>query len=160
MQSTTRKAAMQSLNELLEQSAARFGARRFAVDSASGAELSFSALQEQAASVGAALQQRLAIAPGRHVALLLPNCLELLPAYFGILRAGCVAVPINARLKAEELQFILSDCEAEAVFVHPATWKPAQQALAALNWRKPIVRYSARTFHASARIGLARMSIA
>ena len=74
-----------------------------------------------------------------HIALLLPNCLEILPAYFGILRAGCVAVPVNARLKAEELQFILGDCEAEAVFVHPATWNAAREALKTLGSRMPVI---------------------
>src|SRR5947207_84410 len=115
----------ENLSQLLDFAAEQFAARRFAVDSETGVELSFSALQHSAQRVAAALIGRFKIAPKAHVALLMPNCLEILPAYFGILRSGCVAVPINARLKADELQFILADAEAQAVFVHPATWKPA-----------------------------------
>jgi long-chain acyl-CoA synthetase len=130
---------VQTLPELLSRAAAAYGAKRFAVDSSTHAELSFAELDAAASAVADALRERFAIQPGQHVALLLPNCLEILPAYFGILRAGCVAVPINARLKADELKFILGDCEARAVFVHPGTWKPAQDALQALNWAKPII---------------------
>jgi len=128
-----------NLLALLHSSASRFGDRRFAVDAESGRELSFNSLSVSAERIAAALASRIQIAPGQHAALLMPNCLELLPAYFGILRAGCVAVPVNARLKAEELEFILGDAEAQVVFVHPATWKPAQLALKALNWAKPVI---------------------
>jgi len=128
-----------NLTELLKSAAARFGSKRFAVDASSGTELSFDGLKNASERVASALKSRLKIGCHEHVAMLMPNCLELLPAYFGILRAGCVAVPVNARLKAEELQFILGDCEAQAVFVHPATWKPAQIALKLLNWNKPVI---------------------
>jgi len=131
--------ANQGLPELLSRSAGLYGKRRFAVDAATRAEISFAGLQEASGVLARALGERLGVEHGQHVAILMPNCLEILPAYFGILRAGCVAVPVNARLKSDELQFILGDCEAQAVFVHPATWKPAQEALKALNWQKPVI---------------------
>jgi acyl-CoA synthetase (AMP-forming)/AMP-acid ligase II len=130
---------IQNLSALLQASAAKFGAKRFAVDGESGRELSFAGLNEASQAIASALKKRFNLGSHEHVAILMPNCLELLPTYFGILRAGCVAVPVNARLKADELQFILGDCEAQAVFVHPATWKPAQEALKALNWKKPVI---------------------
>ena len=37
---------------------------------------------------------------GDKVAILLMNCLDWLPIYFGILRAGCMAVPLNFRYTA------------------------------------------------------------
>lgn len=129
----------QSLLELLSQSASLYGDRRFAVDTATRAEISFAGLHQASSILARVLRERFEIQPGQHAAILMPNCLEILPAYFGILRAGCVAVPINARLKSDELRFILGDCEAQAVFVHPATWRPAQEALKSLNWQKPIL---------------------
>ena len=39
---------------------------------------------------------------GTKVAILLMNCLEWLPIYFGILKAGCIAVPMNFRYSSEE----------------------------------------------------------
>ncbi|HEY3320694.1 MAG TPA: class I adenylate-forming enzyme family protein [Planctomycetota bacterium] len=131
--------AASELTALLDKAAAEFGGKRFAVDAATGATLSFAGLKSASEAVANTLVRRFRIQPRQQVALLLPNCLELLPAYFGILHAGCVAVPINARLKADELQFILGDCEAQACFVHPATWKPAQEALRALRWDKPVI---------------------
>jgi long-chain acyl-CoA synthetase len=47
--------------------------------------------------------------PGDPVALQLPNIPQFLIAYFGILKAGCVVVPLNVLLKAPEVEFHLSD---------------------------------------------------
>ena len=41
---------------------------------------------------------------GTKVAILLMNCLEWLPIYFGILKAGCVAVPMNFRYSSDEIE--------------------------------------------------------
>ena len=38
---------------------------------------------------------------GDKVAILLMNCLEWLPIYFGILKAGCIAVPMNFRYASD-----------------------------------------------------------
>ena len=38
---------------------------------------------------------------GDKIAILLMNCLEWLPIYFGILKAGCMAVPLNFRYTAD-----------------------------------------------------------
>ena len=35
------------------------------------------------------------------------NCLEWLPIYFGILKSGAVAVPLNFRYTAEEIKYCL-----------------------------------------------------
>ncbi len=47
------------------------------------------------------------------VGILLMNCLEWLPLYFGILKAGCIAVPLNFRYAADEIQYCcdLADIE-------------------------------------------------
>ena len=49
---------------------------------------------------------------GDKVAILLMNSLEWLPIYFGILKAGAVAVPLNYRYTAEEIKYCLekADC--------------------------------------------------
>ena len=47
------------------------------------------------------------IGKGDKVAILLMNCLEWLPIYFGILKAGAVAVPLNFRYTAEEIKYCL-----------------------------------------------------
>lgn len=47
------------------------------------------------------------IRKGDKVAILLMNCLEWLPIYFGILKAGAVAVPLNYRYTADEIKYCL-----------------------------------------------------
>jgi long-chain acyl-CoA synthetase len=56
------------------------------------------------------------IAPGSAVGLMLPNVPQFPIVYFGILRAGCVAVPMNVLLKAPEVHYYLQDSGAEAFF--------------------------------------------
>ncbi len=58
--------------------------------------------------------------PGDRVAFLSTNCHRLLEAYYGVLEAGCVLVPLNVRLGAQELSFVLNDAQARFLFVEPA----------------------------------------
>src|SRR5262249_50585542 len=57
--------------------------------------------------------------PGDAVALQVPNIPQLLIAYFGILKAGAVAVPLNVLLKAPEVAFHLGDSSAKILI----TWE-------------------------------------
>ena len=45
------------------------------------------------------------IKKGDKVAILLMNCLEWLPIYFGILKTGALAVPLNYRYTSEEIKY-------------------------------------------------------
>ena len=56
---------------------------------------------------------------GTKVALLLMNCLEWLPLYFGVLKAGCVVVPMNFRYSADEIQYCLSLADVEVLVFGP-----------------------------------------
>ena len=52
------------------------------------------------------------IKKGDKVGILLMNCLDWLPIYFGILKTGALAVPMNYRYSADEIQYCteLADC--------------------------------------------------
>jgi fatty-acyl-CoA synthase len=54
---------------------------------------------------------------GDRVAFLSLNCHRLLEAYFGVLEAGCVLLPLNIRLAASELAYILNDSGAAVLFL-------------------------------------------
>ena len=56
---------------------------------------------------------------GTKVAILLMNCLEWLPIYFGILKAGCIAVPMNFRYSADEIQYCLDLADVEVLVFGP-----------------------------------------
>ncbi|HTW57695.1 MAG TPA: long-chain-fatty-acid--CoA ligase [Terriglobales bacterium] len=55
--------------------------------------------------------------PGDRVAFLSLNCHRLLEAYFGVLEAGCILLPLNIRLAAPELTYILNDSGATMLFL-------------------------------------------
>jgi len=56
---------------------------------------------------------------GTKVAVLLMNCLEWLPIYFGILKAGCIAVPMNFRYSSEEIKYCLGLADVEVLVFGP-----------------------------------------
>lgn len=56
---------------------------------------------------------------GDKVAILLMNCLEWLPIYFGILKTGALAVPLNFRYSAEEIQYCLDLAEVDILVFGP-----------------------------------------
>ncbi len=59
------------------------------------------------------------IKKGDKVAILLMNCLEWLPIYFGILKTGAIAVPLNFRYTADEIKYCLELSETKALIFGP-----------------------------------------
>ena len=59
------------------------------------------------------------IKKGNKVAILLMNCLEWLPIYFGILKTGALAVPLNFRNAPDEIQYCLKLAEADVLVFGP-----------------------------------------
>lgn len=55
--------------------------------------------------------------PGDRIAFLSTNCHRLLEAYYGVLEAGCILLPLNVRLSPQELAFVLNDAQARFLFV-------------------------------------------
>ncbi len=56
---------------------------------------------------------------GDKVAILMFNCLEWLPIYFGILKSGAIAVPFNFRYTAKEISYCLNLAEVNVLFFGP-----------------------------------------
>ena len=56
---------------------------------------------------------------GDKVAILLMNCLEWLPIYFGVLRTGAMAVPLNYRYTADEIRYCLDLSDASVLVFGP-----------------------------------------
>ena len=70
-------------------------------------QITWSVFDEKANRVANMLIER-GIKKGQKCAILLMNCLEWLPIYFGILKAGAIAVPLNFRFDAEEIDYCLN----------------------------------------------------
>jgi len=93
---------------LLAKRAELNGEREAYIDSASGLRLSFSELNSRSNKLANALVES-GVKQGDRVALLLMNSPEFMTAYFAIAKMGGVVVPLNWRLVADELEFILKD---------------------------------------------------
>ena len=77
--------------------------------------------------------RRLGVQPGDRVALLLPTLPEYVPAYFGILGAGAVVVPINPRARAPEIRHIVEDCGVRSAIAHVDAVDEVRKAAANLS---------------------------
>jgi fatty-acyl-CoA synthase len=71
---------------------------------------------DRALRLAGALRQT-GVLPGDRVAFLSTNCHRLLEAYYGVLEAGAVLLPLNIRLTPNELAYILNDAGATILFV-------------------------------------------
>ena len=71
---------------------------------------------------------------GDKVAILLMNCLDWLPIYFGILKTGALAVPLNFRYTAEEIAYCVDKADASVlVFGSAANVPPLPTATNSLS---------------------------
>ncbi len=59
------------------------------------------------------------IKKGEKVAIIMYNCLEWLPIYFGVLKAGAIAVPFNFRYDAEEILYCAELAEVDMIVFGP-----------------------------------------
>ncbi len=81
-------------------------------------EITWSVFDEKANRVANMLLSR-GIRKGQKVAILLMNCLEWLPIYFGILKAGAIAVPLNFRYTSDEIDYCLKLADVDVLFFGP-----------------------------------------
>ncbi|MGQ0466392.1 MAG: AMP-binding protein [Sporichthyaceae bacterium] len=101
-----------TIGSLLERAAQAYGPRTAIVSG--DRRISYSETIEEIRRAGRALLGE-GLVPGDRVALLMPDRPEVLFAYYGALWAGLAVVPINARLGAEDQQYILGDSGAKVV---------------------------------------------
>lgn len=56
---------------------------------------------------------------GTKVGILMMNCIEFLPVYFGVLKAGMIVVPMNYRYASDEILYCLKLADVEMLFFGP-----------------------------------------
>jgi long-chain acyl-CoA synthetase len=106
-------------------------------------EITYEGLDALANAYARAFVER-GLKPGERVAILSANRSEYLAAYFAIMRAGLVAVPVNFKFPRQTIHFILKDCGARLVFCDRARLADVPPELPANNFDgevDEIVRY-------------------
>jgi long-chain acyl-CoA synthetase len=94
-------------------------------------EFSYAQLDRMANGVARALAGR-GLARGDRIAILSANRAEYLAAYYGTMRAGLVAVPVNFKFPRQTIHFILTDCGAKLVFCDAPRRQDCLPGLAAI----------------------------
>jgi long-chain acyl-CoA synthetase len=89
--------------------AARAHGERPAIALGAEDRLDFAGFARRTGALGEGLRRRFGLAPGDRVALVMRNHLDYLPLLYGAWWAGLVAVPVNSKLHAKEIAFILAD---------------------------------------------------
>jgi len=96
----------------------RYGEKTAIILQEYGEHQSFAELDERANRVASALVER-GVEPDDRVALFLPNTLQFPETFFGAIRAGAVPVPLNLRMDAETLTYILEDADVDHLVTSP-----------------------------------------
>ncbi len=81
-------------------------------------EITWEVFNEKANRLANMLQQN-GIGKGKKVAILLMNCLDWLPIYFGILKTGALAVPLNFRYSSDEIEYCVKLAQADVLIFGP-----------------------------------------
>ena len=95
-----------------------------------GGSLTFREVDQLSDRMAATLRTE-GFAVGDRIGLQLPNLPQYVIAYFGILKAGCVVVPMNVLLKAPEVTFQLGDSQAAGLITWAGSAEEAARAVAA-----------------------------
>ena len=110
-----------------------------------GSQFTYAQIWSQSLAVAHHLRRELGVRAGDRVGLWLKNCPEFVTAFFGILQAGAVVVPINNFLKPAEVGFILADAGIDLIILDEAMrWdfeklraaRPGLESLAVENFAR------------------------
>src|SRR2546425_1007037 len=84
--------------------------------------LTWRELRAEVDRMAGALHARHGVKPGDRVALLLLNSVDFCVGVFACVRLGAVAVTLNTKLRAPELEFMLQNSGARILIMHEALW--------------------------------------
>jgi len=98
--------------------AARTWSGNIAVAAPDGASIRYDELARRAGALAGALKER-GLVPGDRVAIAMSNAPEYYEIILGIWSAGLATVPLNPRLHARELEYVMGNCDAKLCFASP-----------------------------------------
>jgi fatty-acyl-CoA synthase len=112
-----------SVSDFLDRARAVYGERTGVIDepdqpAPSLGDLSYAELARLAARQAAHLDE-LGVEPGERVAVVSHNSARLLASFFGVAGSGRVLVPVNFRLRPDEVRYIVGHSGAKVLYVDP-----------------------------------------
>jgi crotonobetaine/carnitine-CoA ligase len=125
-----------TLPEILRIQADRLGEKQFLdVD---GKTVSFAGMHRITSSLAHGMGE-LGVARSDRVAILLPNCLEMVITWFAAAKLGAIEVPNNVGLKGDLLVHNMNSCGAEILFACPAVLTEVASVQESLSFLKTVV---------------------
>jgi len=128
-----------NLKLLLEDTAGRYGGKTAVVSN--DRRISYAELNEVSNKVANALI-KLGIAKGDRAAILLPNSPEFVFIYFGIVKSGGIAVPLDIKYKIDELASLFDDCQPRFLIIDSASLKQVAPTLSRLEHIEHVIDLS------------------
>jgi long-chain acyl-CoA synthetase len=133
------------LHETLRQSAREFPNNPALISSAHlpvlgrvGGAVSYGELDALSDAFGAGLVE-MGLKKGDRVVIVMPNCVQFVIAFYGILKAGGVVAATNPTYPAEKMQFQINDCNAEFVVCLTMFYKMLKEIQPRTSLKKIIV---------------------
>jgi acyl-CoA synthetase (AMP-forming)/AMP-acid ligase II len=126
-----------NLPDMLQQSVTQYGERDCLVQDQ--VRWTFADFARYVDSAARELQRRWHISSGERVAILLTNRLEFAVAYYAAVTTGAIAVVLNARCKARELEFMLRDSEPRVLITEPALYEEVAAVLESVSTLEAVV---------------------
>ncbi len=125
-----------NLKLMLEEAARRYGKKTAIV--LGDRRLSYAELDEASNKIANALI-KLGISKGERVAMLLPNSSEFVIIYFGIVKAGGIAVPLDTRYKVGELASLFASCQPKVLVAESPSLEPLVPALSRFKYIEQVI---------------------
>jgi fatty-acyl-CoA synthase len=101
-------------------------------------EFTYQEFGQRADQLSAALHQS-GIEKGDHVAVMLPNTHYMLECFYGICQLGAVMVPLNYRLSAEDLKYIIKHSDSKMLIVDEEFSAPIEEIVDNLSMEQIII---------------------
>jgi long-chain acyl-CoA synthetase len=128
-----------NLKQMLEQSAKRYGGKTAVAMGDS--RLSYARLDEASNKVANALIG-MGVSKGDRVAILLPNSPEFVAIYFGVVKIGAIAVPLDIRYKMDELASLFDDFQPKVLVSESPTLEPIIPTLGRFSYIEQVIDLS------------------
>ena len=130
-----------NLKQMLEETVGRYGEKTAII--LGERRLSYAELDEASNKVANALLE-IGVTKGDRVAILLPNSPEFVTIYFGIVRIGAIAVPLDIQYKVDELASLFDDCQPKVLVTESPTLEPLIPALPKFKSVKHVIDLSSK----------------